>query len=114
MGKKGYKIAFWLALGASAVLYVAAHLFTLAFPSSEGTLAVFWAILVFAVIFAVSVVSRWQGEWVATREFTQDIILDMIPPGKKERFQLAVLVDCFGPKKQYFKLLRDITKLVVE
>jgi hypothetical protein len=113
MGKKGYGIALLLALGATLVLYLSANLPILFFPSSEGTLAPLWSLLLLAVIFVVSAVSMRLAERAVIRDLTQDIALDMVSPGKTERFQMVVLVDCSGSEKQHLKLLRDTTRRVL-
>ncbi|MEK7598226.1 MAG: hypothetical protein AAB487_00640 [Patescibacteria group bacterium] len=114
MEKKGYGIALLFALGASVVLYLSAYLSALAFPSLEGILATLWSILLFAVIFAISVASRRFGERTMMREFTQDIVLDMIPPGRMEKFNMVVVVSCIGPKQQVVRLERNTTRRLVK
>jgi hypothetical protein len=114
MEKKRYGIAFLFALCASAVLYLSAYLSALLLPSLEGILAPLWSLFLLAVIFAVSIVSMRLVEQAVKKELVQDIVLDMVPLGKTQRFQVVVLVDCLGPKKQYIKLPRNITRRVIE
>lgn len=114
MEKKGYKNSLLLALGASAVLYLAAYLPTLFFPSSMGTLATLWSLLLFAVLFAVSVASRRLGERIVTKELTRDIDLDVIPPGKTTKYRIMVEVGYIESRPNTICLVRDTTRRVVD